>query len=133
MYVYGFWILDSVCWRSASIQRWGAPLTNYWKKCSCENSSCENCSHFWNIFEIKCSNISLKYVPIYSKIHRIRIRYSKYQFTIQNSPTMPKYIRKHHLFFSILEILSKFTRKSSCYFLFCINYIIHILHFLYIL
>ena len=32
-------------------------------------------------------------VPIYSQIHRFRIRYSKYQFVVQNTPKMPNRIR----------------------------------------
>ena len=65
----------------------------------------ENCSHFCDLFRFggieqfrflgvdKCRNISLKYVPIYRKLHRIRIRHSKYKSIIQNTPTTPKYFQ----------------------------------------
>ena len=32
-------------------------------------------------------------IPIHSRIHRIRIRYSKCQSILQNTPTMPKLIK----------------------------------------
>ena len=51
--------------------------------------------------EFRCIQF-LKYVPIYRKIHRIRIRYSKCQFIVQNTPRMPKYI-------SIFTILGKLS------------------------
>ena len=59
------------------------------------NSSYGNCSHFWGMFGkiVKSSNIPLYYIHIYRKTHRIRIPYSKYQFIVQNTPTIPKYFR----------------------------------------
>ena len=46
-----------------------------------KNKFVRNCSHFldfiFRFFVEICRTISLKHVPIYRKIHRIRIRYSK--------------------------------------------------------
>ena len=71
-----------------------------------------NCSHFWENFRFlgveKCRKISLKYVPLYRKIHRIRIRYSKYQFIVQHTPNTPKYVRT--LRFHFLENYLIFTK-----------------------
>ena len=61
-----------------------------------ENISYENCSHFWEHFRYLLFEIFVNHVPIYSQIHRIRIRYSKYQFIIQNTPNMSKYSFKKY-------------------------------------
>ena len=45
-----------------------------------KNSSYDNCSHFWDIFDVFSKNVKkylLNYVPIYSQMQRIQISYSK--------------------------------------------------------
>ena len=41
-----------------------------------------------------CFDCLLREKSHIQKIHRIRIRYSKYQFIIQNTPTMSNHIKK---------------------------------------
>ena len=98
-----------------------------------QNTSYENCSHFWNIFSKNlktCRKLLLDYVPIYNQIHRIRIRYSKYQFIIENTPKIPKHFRTTPCF----RIFSKNKSKPSKTNLnLIVIYIIFLIHILYIL
>ena len=79
------------------------------------NPRYESCSHFCETFRFwgveksiygvdKCRTISLKYVPIYRNIHRIQIRYTKYQFIVHHTPTIPKYFRIFGICWNISKI-----------------------------
>ena len=95
-----------------------------------------NCSHFWEVFDQfveKCWNISSKYDPIYSKIHRIRIRYSKHQCIIQITPTTPKHLKNNTFehFETVRNEINKY-KNSTFYFTTCVNYILRIMYVLYV-
>ena len=62
-----------------------------------------NCSHYWEQSIFLLRKMCLNHVLIYSQINRIRIRYSNYQFIIQNTPAMSNYISK----------IQKKTRKAK--------------------
>ena len=76
-------------------------------------------------------NFLSKDVPIYSQIHRIRIRYSKYQFIVQNTTSIPKYISKLPHFRN--NIIEQTSTHSVFYFVICITSIIHMFFYISIL
>ena len=79
-----------------------------------------NCSIFF------LRKICLNNVPIYSQIHRIRIRYSKYQFIVQNTP---KNAKTYSIFLIFRKFRTKKSNNQNIQLLFCNIYKLHSSYF----
>ena len=80
------------------------------------------------IFFEKCQTLFFNHVPIYSQIHRIRIRYSKLQFPFTKTPKKPKHFRKKLIVSKYFGKFQKFKmfKNPIFYFAFCTRSTIHI-------